>query len=192
MAAAVAATTVEAATAVEAAATAVEATATVEVAAAMEPAPAVEASVIEAATSEAPVIETAADEAAMEAVEPRAGADEDAADKVVRAVVTVGCASVRVESVVAVGADRRAVHRSANRNTHAHLRASRPSHGSGRHNQKSEQSSIFEISHREPPCRTRLPCLPYRSSDIDLCKGTECAKRRRGTPAPNSLKISEL
>ena len=43
---------------------------------------------------------------AVEAVEPRAGADEDAADEVVRAVVAVGRAGVGRIRVVAVSADR--------------------------------------------------------------------------------------
>ena len=47
---------------------------------------------------------------AVEAVEPRAGADEDAADEVVRAVVAVGCARVRSVGVVAVSADRSWTH----------------------------------------------------------------------------------
>ena len=47
---------------------------------------------------------------AVEAVEPRAGADEDAADEVVRAVVAVGCARVRSVRVVAVSADRSWTH----------------------------------------------------------------------------------
>jgi hypothetical protein len=40
-------------------------------------------------------------------VEPRAGADEDAADEVVRAVVAVRSAGVRIVAVVTVGAGRR-------------------------------------------------------------------------------------
>ena len=38
------------------------------------------------------------------AVEPRSGADEDAADKPVRPVVSVGCACIRRVGIVAVGA----------------------------------------------------------------------------------------
>jgi hypothetical protein len=41
------------------------------------------------------------------AVEPRAGTDEDAADEVVRAVVSVRSAGVRIIAVVAVGANWR-------------------------------------------------------------------------------------
>jgi hypothetical protein len=44
--------------------------------------------------------------AAVEAVEPRTGADEHAPGKVVRAVITVRCACVRSIPVVTVGADR--------------------------------------------------------------------------------------
>lgn len=40
------------------------------------------------------------------AVEPRPSSDENAADEVVRPVITIGCAGVRVVAVVAISADR--------------------------------------------------------------------------------------
>jgi len=42
--------------------------------------------------------------AIVAAVEPRAGADEDAADEVIRAVEAVGCAGVRIVAVVTISA----------------------------------------------------------------------------------------
>ena len=107
MAAAVAATTVKSATAavetiaaMEAAVTAAETfmavVSTVAVVAAMS---IVTVAIISATTVEAATI--------VAAVEPRAGADEDAADEVVRSVVAVRCAGVRIVAVVTVGAGRR-------------------------------------------------------------------------------------
>ena len=43
---------------------------------------------------------------AIEAMEPRARSDEDTADEVVRAVIAVGRAGVRIISIVAIGANR--------------------------------------------------------------------------------------
>lgn len=43
----------------------------------------------------------------VEAVEPRSGADEDAADKPLRPVVAIRCACIRRVGIVAVGAHRR-------------------------------------------------------------------------------------
>ena len=76
------------------------------------------------------------------AVEPRAGTDEDAAGEVVRAVVAVRRASVRIVAVVTVGAGGRwpdrAVHRTYS-NAHGKLRV-----GACRCNkQNSQQSNIF-------------------------------------------------
>jgi hypothetical protein len=51
--------------------------------------------------------EAAIAESATESVEPRTGADEDAAGEPARAVEAVGCACVRVIIVVAVRANRR-------------------------------------------------------------------------------------
>src|ERR1700746_49796 len=96
MAAAVAATTVEP-----------TATATVETIAPVEAAVAA-AETFMAVESGAAVVATATVEAAtiVAAVEPRAGTDEDASDEVVRAVVAVRSAGVRIVAVVAVSAGR--------------------------------------------------------------------------------------
>ena len=123
------------------ASTAVEPTAT----AAMETTAAVEAAVAAAETfmtveSTAPVVAATSVEttavitaASVEGativatVEPRAGADEDAADEVVRTVVAVGRACVRIVAVVTVSAGGRwpdrAVHRTYS-DAHGKLRVS--------------------------------------------------------------------
>ena len=54
----------------------------------------------------ATIIATTVEAAAVVPVIPGAGADEDAANEVVRAIVAVGCAGVRIVAVVTVGADR--------------------------------------------------------------------------------------
>jgi len=96
MAAAVAAATVEP-----------TATAAVETIAAVEAAVAA-AETFMAVESGAAVVAAAAVEAAtiVAAVEPRAGADEDASNEVVRAVVAVRSAGVRIVAVVTVSAGR--------------------------------------------------------------------------------------
>ena len=83
-----------------------EATAPVEAAASAEARPSVKAASVEATTAEtatsivsAATVEPAA---AIEAMEPRTGADEDPADEVVRAVVAIRSTSVGVIPVVAV------------------------------------------------------------------------------------------
>ena len=80
------------------------------------------ASIVAVAVIATPTVEAAA---IVGAVVPRAGADEDAASEVIRAIVAVGGASVRVVTVVTVGADRgwadRAVN-GANPDAHAKLR----------------------------------------------------------------------
>jgi hypothetical protein len=65
-------------------------------------------SIVAAAIIAVAVIAATVDAVAIvAAVEPRAGADEDAAGKVVRSIVAVWSAGVRIVAVVAVGADRR-------------------------------------------------------------------------------------
>jgi hypothetical protein len=60
--------------------------------------------------STATVAISAAIVATSVAVEPGAGADEDAADEIIRSIEAVGGAGVRIIAVVAIGADwRRAV-----------------------------------------------------------------------------------
>jgi hypothetical protein len=44
--------------------------------------------------------------AAVEAVKPRSGADKDASYKVIRAVIAVGCTSIRVIAIITVCASR--------------------------------------------------------------------------------------
>jgi len=65
------------------------------------------------------VVPTAAvKRATVETVKPRPGADENASGKVLRAIVTIWGARIRVVTVVAVGADRRRpdVYRSSSHN----------------------------------------------------------------------------
>ncbi len=122
-AAAVAATTVEPATAAAmeatAATTTVESTAAVSESAAMaavktaatgkatpasEPAATVKATTtVEPSAAEAATVVATASEAPT--AEPRASANEDAAYEVVRTVVSVGCAGIRVITVISVTAD---------------------------------------------------------------------------------------
>ena len=157
MAAAVAATTVEPATA------AMESTAAVETIVAVESAvvtatdeavgftaPVAVTAVsivaitsVEAVTVVAAAIKSATVEAMpIEAVEPGAGADEDATGEVVRPVETVRSASVRIVAVVTVSADWRgadgAVHGTYS-NGHANLCVG----ASRSKKQNSQQSSIF-------------------------------------------------
>ena len=61
-------------------------------------------SVVTVAIVTAPTVEAAA---IVAAVEPGAGADEDAADEVIRAVEAVGCAGVRIVAVVTISAGGR-------------------------------------------------------------------------------------
>ena len=107
-----------AATAVEPAATAaMEAIASVEAAAVATTMPAAvtitTTTVIAAATIvampvvAASIIAATVETAAVVAVIPRTSADEDSAGEVVRSVVAVGRAGVRIVAVVTVGADRR-------------------------------------------------------------------------------------
>lgn len=60
--------------------------------------------------------------AVVAAVIPRARANEDAADEVVRPVIAVWSAGVRIVAVVAVGADRRRAVDGAHSNGYANLR----------------------------------------------------------------------
>jgi len=98
---------------------------------------------VEAVTVVAAAIKSATVEAMpIEAVEPGAGADEDATGEVVRPVETVRSASVRIVAVVTVSADWRgadgAVHGTYS-NGHANLCV-----GASRSKKKnSQQSSIF-------------------------------------------------
>jgi hypothetical protein len=64
-------------------------------------------SVVTAAVVAMAVISTTVEAAAIVAVVPGAGADEDAADEVVRSIVAIGSAGVRIVAVVTIGADRR-------------------------------------------------------------------------------------
>src|SRR6267154_994081 len=133
MAAAVASTAVEPATT----------TTTVEAVAAMESAVSIVAvTSVEAVTVVAAAIKSATVEAMpIEAVEPGAGADEDATGEVVRPVETVRSAGVRIVAVVTVSADWRradgAVHGTYS-NGHANLCVG----ASRSKKQNSQQSSI--------------------------------------------------
>jgi len=140
MAAAVATTTVEPAataavetiSAVEAAVAAAETFMAVE-----STAPVVAAmSIITVAVIAATTVEAAA---IVTAVEPRAGADEDPADEIVRAVVTVWCAGVRIVAVVTVGAGRCSAVNGAYSDADANLGVGA---GSGE-KQNSQQCNIF-------------------------------------------------
>ena len=77
------------------------------------------------------VITTAIIRVTVEAMEPRAGADEYSVREVVRAPISVGRASVRSIWVVAVGAHWRRPNRDANRtdaDSHSYLRARNSAH----------------------------------------------------------------
>jgi hypothetical protein len=83
----------------------------------------------------APIIPIAAAivRAAVEAMEPRAGADEYSVHEVVRAPISIRRASVRSIRVVAVGANRRCTNRHAHRTnsnsySHSYLRARHCAH----------------------------------------------------------------
>jgi len=115
MAAAMASTTVETASAMEPATTAVKAFATAEATAiaATVPTAAITitavtivaaVAVISAAIVAAATVEAAA---VIAAVIPGASADEDAAEEVVRAIVAVRSAGIRIVAVVTIGADWR-------------------------------------------------------------------------------------
>lgn len=107
------------------------------------------ASAVVAATAVAVIVTAAVTVAAAAitpTVEPRTGADENASDKVIGAVVAVGCASVRIIRVVAVRAGRSwsniAGHRAyTDPYPHANLRA-RVTCGKQTHSKQSCQSEI--------------------------------------------------
>jgi hypothetical protein len=80
--------------------------------------------VVAMAIVSASIIATTVEAAAIVAVEPGAGADENAADEVVRSVVAVWRAGVRIVTVVTIGADRRWADDRAYSNSHANLRLS--------------------------------------------------------------------
>ena len=144
MAAAVASTaameaiaTVEAFTAMEPAVAAAEAfMAIVSTASVVTAVSVVAVAIVAATTVEAATIVTTA---VVATVEPGAGADEDAADEVVRAIVAVWSACVRIVAVVTVGADRRRAVDGAHSNGHANLGV-----GAARgEKQNSQQCNIF-------------------------------------------------
>ena len=81
--------------------------------------------------------------AIVAAVEPRASADEDAADEVVRPVIAIRGAGVRIIAVVTVGANRRWADGAVDgtySNGHANLRVSAARGGK---KQNSQQCNIF-------------------------------------------------
>jgi hypothetical protein len=87
----------------------------------------------------AAIISATVEAVAIVAVEPGAGADEDATDEVIRPVVAVWSASVRIVAVVTVSADWRGAVHGTYSNGHANLRV-----GASRgKKQNSKQSSIF-------------------------------------------------
>jgi hypothetical protein len=87
----------------------------------------------------AAIIATTVKAATIVAVEPGAGTDEDAADEVVRSVVAVWRAGVRIVAVVTVGADRRWPNDGTHSDSHANLGV-----GAARgKKQNSQQSNIF-------------------------------------------------
>jgi hypothetical protein len=88
---------------------------------------------------------------AVEAMEPRAGADEYSVHEVIRSPISVGRASVWGVRIVAVSAYRREPHvtgTNSNADSHAHLRARNGAH---RERQNSNNHSIFKITHLRPP-----------------------------------------
>jgi hypothetical protein len=143
MAAAVASAAVEpTATTVEPGTAAVETIAATEAAvAAAETIMAVKTatSIVAVAVIAATTVEAAA---VVTAVEPWAGADEDAADEVVRSVIAVGSASIGIVAVVTVGAGRGGADGTVNRaypNAETNLRV-----GAARgKKQNSQQCNIF-------------------------------------------------
>jgi len=96
-------------------------------------------SIVAVAVIAATTVEAAA---VVTAVEPWAGADEDAADEVVRSVIAVGSASIGIVAVVTVGAGRGGADGTVNRaypDTETNLRV-----GAARgKKQNSQQSNIF-------------------------------------------------
>jgi len=110
-----------------------------------EPATARETAAINSGTT----IVTAAvvtEAAPVEAVEPGAGANEDAIHEPVGSIVAVGSAAVRIIAIVPVRADWRwCINRpDADSDSHAHLRL----RGSpAEQSENSEQDSVFKVSH---------------------------------------------
>lgn len=95
--------------------------------------------IVATAIVSAAIIATTVEAATVVAVVPGAGADEDSADEVVRSVVAVWCAGVRIVAVVTVGADRRWSDDGAYSNSNANLRLS----AARDKKQNSQQSNIF-------------------------------------------------
>ena len=91
------------------------------------------------------------------AVEPRTGADEDAAHKPVGAVVAVRGAVVRVIIIVTVGANgsRTVVDGATNADSDTHLGVRATAKNK---KQQSEQSHVLEISHLVYLCRQHRSC----------------------------------
>ena len=88
----------------------------------------------------ASIIATTVEAATVVAVEPGARADEDAADEVVRSVVAVWSAGVRIVAVITIGADRRWSDDGTYPYSQANLRVSAARCGK---KQNSQQSNIF-------------------------------------------------
>ena len=97
------------------------------------------------------VARTAVEPAAVIAMEPGTGTDEDAICEPIRSVVAVGSAGVRVIAVVTVGTDgggsiNGAVNRpNAEPHADAHLRLGS---SGAKESQNSKQNSVFEVSHK--------------------------------------------
>jgi hypothetical protein len=85
------------------------------------------------------IIATTVEATTVVAVEPGAGADEDTAREVVRSVVAVWRAGVRIVAVVTIGADRRWSNDGTHPDSHANLGV-----GAARSKkQNSQESNIF-------------------------------------------------
>ena len=83
------------------------------------------------------------------AMVPRTGTDEDAADEVVRSVVTVRSAGVRRVAIVTVSADRRRAD-GAVYGTYSHAHAKLRVGAACGKKQNSKQSNIFQVTHSVP------------------------------------------
>jgi hypothetical protein len=125
--------------------------------------PAIKAASVEAAA----IIAASIEAATVVAVKPGAGADKHAAYKVVRPVIAIGRAGIRVVAIITVGAHRRrskacGVHRTYS-NAHGNL-CPRVSCGK---EQNAQQCSIFEVSHILASYPARKPCsTPKRAGTL--------------------------
>jgi hypothetical protein len=118
---------------------------------------------------------------AVEAMEPRTGADEDSVHEVIRSPIAVGRASVRSIWIVAVGADRRSADSDtygsySNSDSYSYLCARNGAH---REHQNTKNRSIFKITHLRPPSWPAPSRFDFASSSITALKALHASEEKQ-------------